>query len=167
MQNFTFRNRNLTSGPHLLGLLLFLAGLLALASPLFLESASSTAKIFAVGGGAIFIGILIITSHSGTFLDFTEQRFKEYFSVFGYHFGEWNQLPQIKKVRLFSHSYISRNIPNGVSPTLSAKVTDYKLLLFTNEETAFLTFSYSKKGKAEKAAETLAARLGAALEIEI
>ncbi|WP_373495816.1 hypothetical protein, partial [Aquiflexum sp.] len=132
MNKFNFKKRNLVSSPHLLGPVLIIAGMFALASPVFLESESAIEKIIGVGVGAIVIGLGIVSSYSGTLIDFTEKRFKEYFSIGGYKFGEWANLPDISTVKVISNSYVITNTPNGISPTFSGKVTDFRTFLYSD-----------------------------------
>ena len=159
--------RNLVSGPHLLGTLLIIVGLFALVSPTFLKSESSSERVLTVGIGAIILGILIVSSFGGTLIDFTQKRFKEYFSVGGYKFGEWMTLPEISKVKVISTSYISSNTPNGISPTLSGKVTDFKILVFSNSSKPILSFKYSNMDRAVKHAKSLASNLNVDLVLNI
>ncbi len=167
MKQFNFKKRNLFSGPHLLGSLLLLAGLFALISPTFLESGSSIERILAVGIGAVLVGLLIVSSYSGTLIDSTQKRFKEYFSFLGYRFGEWNALPEIVKIKVISTSYMSSNTPNGIHPTLSGKVTDYKTLVYSDAPKPILSFRYSKMSKAVKHAGCLASDLKVELDLSI
>ena len=167
MNNFDFKKRNLFSGPHLFGTLLVIAGLFALISPAFLQSGSSMDRILAVGIGAIVVGLLVVSSYSGTLIDFDQNRFKEYVSVIGYKFGEWSALPDIAKVKVISTTYLSTNTPNGVSPTLSGKVTDYKTLVYTDSPKPFLSFVYSKRDKAINQARDLAHSLKVDLILDI
>ncbi|MGB3180755.1 MAG: hypothetical protein WBB45_05160 [Cyclobacteriaceae bacterium] len=167
MKIVNFRKRNLVSGPHLLGMLLIAAGLFALASPAFLESESSTERVLAVGAGAIIIGLLIVSFYSGTLIDISQRRYKEYVSIGEYKFGEWMALPEISKIRVISKSYVSGNTPNGISPTLSGKVTDFKTLIYSNSPEPLLSFEYSNKDKAVKQAKRLATDLHADLVLDI
>lgn len=167
MNNFNFKKRNLISGPHLLGPVLIIAGLFALLSPLFLESESSIGKIIGVGVGAIVIGIGIVSSYSGTLIDFSEKRFKEYFSIVGFKFGEWTTLSEISTVKVISNSYVITNIPNGISPTFSGKVTDFRIFLYSDASKPVFSFVYSKKNKAVKQAKKLAFNLNAELVLKI
>lgn len=167
MNNFNFKKRNLVSGPHLLGPVLIIAGLFALLSPLFLESGSSMEKIIGVGVGAIVIGLGIVSSYSGTLIDFTEKRFKEYFSIGGYKFGEWENLPDISTIKVISNSYVITNIPNGISPTFSGKVTDFKIFLYSDVSKPVFSFVYSNKNKAIQKAKKLAYNLNAELVLNI
>ena len=164
MDYFNFKKRNLTSGPHLLGMLLIFAGLFALLSP---TSGSSLERIIVVGAGAITLGLLIVSSFSGTLIDFSQNRFKEYLSVCGYKFGNWTALPEIVKIRVISTSYISKNAPNGISPTFSGKVTDYKTLVYSITSNPVLSFDYSNMNKAVKHAKDLATNLNADLVLDI
>ena len=167
MKNFNFKKRNLVSGPHLLGTLLIIGGLFALVSPTFLKSGSSMERILAVGIGALILGLLIISSYSGTLIDFSQKRFKEYLSFGGYKFGEWMALPDILKIKVISNSYISTNTPNGISPTLSGKVTDFKILLYSDAHQPVFSFKYANKDKVVKQGRHLAVNLNADLVLDI
>lgn len=167
MNKFNFKRRNLVSGPHLLGLLLIIAGLFALVSPLFIRNGSSMERVLGVGVGAILPGLVIVSSYDGTLIDFTRKRFKEYISIGGYKSGEWVTLPVISKVKVISTSYVSSNTPNGISPTFSGKVTDYKTLIYSNASKPVLSFVYSNRDKAVKQAKRLATNLNADLVLNI
>ncbi len=167
MNNFNFKNRNLFSGPHFLGTLLIIAGLFALVSPVFFKNESFTERVLVVGVGALILGLMIVSSYGGTLIDFTEKRFKEYLSIGGYKFGEWTTLPIILTVKVISTSYMSTNIPNGISPTLSGKVTDFKTLIYSNASKPVLSFVYSNRDKAVNHAKSLASNLNADLVLNI
>ena len=167
MKNFNFKKRNLVSGPHLLGTLLIIAGLFALVSPTFVKSGSSMERVLAVGIGALIPGLLIISSYSGTLIDLTQKKFKKYVSIGGYKFGEWMLLPDIIKIKVISNSYLSSNTPNGISPTLSGKVTDFKIRLYSNSNEPVFSFEYSNREEAVKNAKRLAADLNADLVLNI
>ena len=167
MKRFNYRNRNLTSGPHLLGTLMIIAGLFALVSPVLIESGSSIERTLAVGIGFIAAGLLIITTYHGTLIDFRLNRFKEYQSVVGYKFGEWITLPEIAKVEVISVSYLSSNTPNGISPTLSGKVTEFKTIIYSKSYVPVLSFISSNEDKAVKHAKDLASHLNVELVLDI
>jgi hypothetical protein len=167
MKNFDFKRRNLASGPHLLGALLIIAGLFVFVSPVFLKSESPLERVLGVGLGALIVGFVIVFSYSGTLINFTENRFKEYSSVCGYKFGAWTTLPVILTVKVVSVSYISTNTPNGISPTLSGRVTDFKTLIYSNTANPVLSFIYSDRDKAVKHARRLAYNLNADLVLNI
>ncbi len=165
MKKFNYKKRNPFSGPHLLGVLLILAGVFALVSPYIVTSGSSIERILAMGIGAIVIGLLIVSSYSGVIMDFEEKRSKEYSSICGFKIGEWSSLPEIVTVKVIAKSYISSNTPNGVSPTLSGRVTDYKVLLYPDQSKPIFSFDYSKQKKAESIGKKLASDLQAELII--
>lgn len=167
MKPFNYKRRNLTSGPHLIGALFILAGLFALASPYIFNTVISMARVLVVGIGATIFGLLIVTSYSGALIDFSQKKFKEYTAVAGYKFGEWEALPVISEVQVISISYVHTNSPNGVSPTLSGRVTDFKTLLFAEGEHPLLTLEYINKYQALKQAEELASSLNAALVLRL
>ena len=165
MGDFNFKRRNLLSGPHLLGLLLIAAGLFALTSPMFFSSESTWGKTVLVGGGALLIGLLIVSSYGGTRIDVVKQRVKKYYSVGGYAFGKWTPLPAIATVKVTAISYRSRNTPNGISPTFSGEVTDFRVLLYSKEATPMRSFTYSSHDRAVGQATYLATNLRATLEV--
>ena len=148
-------------------MLLLLAGIFAIVSPAFLKSGSSWERILAVGIGAIMLGLLIIFSYSGTLFDFTQKRFKEYVSIGGYKSGEWTTLPDILKIKVISASYLRSNIPNGINPTLSVKVTDFTLLMYSNSQKPIFSFKYSSRDKAVKEAKRLAGELNIDLDLDL
>ncbi|MTI29317.1 hypothetical protein E1171_00670 [Cytophagales bacterium RKSG123] len=164
MKNFDFKKRNLYSGPHLLGVLLIFAGLLALTGYYFLKNESSLERTLMVGLGAIIIGLVIVTSYTGTLIDFKGKRVKAYFSICRYKFGEWATLPTITTVKVIAHRYRSTNTPNGISPTLSGYVTVYRIFLYPkNYDKFLLSFEFSKKELALRKAEGIAQMLNANL----
>ena len=114
MKNFHFKKRDLFSGPHLLGVLLILAGIFALVSPTFLVVGSSTERVLLVGLGAFIIGLFILFSYSGTTIDFTQNKYKEYVSVGGYKLGQWSPLPTISSIHVIVRSAVTSNTPNGI-----------------------------------------------------
>lgn len=124
-------------------------------------------RILVVGIGAIIIGLLIMSSYEGTLIDFTQKRYKNYLSIGGYNIGQWAILPDVLKIKVISYSYISTNTPNGISPTLSGKVTDFKTLIYSNSSKPIFSFKYSNKDKALKHAKRLAADLNADLILNI
>ncbi|RIJ37038.1 hypothetical protein [Pontibacter oryzae] len=166
MKNFNFRERNLLAGPHLLGVLLLLAGVFTLVSPAFLKNESSTERVLLVGTGAVTLGLLIVSSYDGTLIDFTKNRFKKYFSIGGYKFGDWISLPNIVSVKVISASYISTNTPNGISPTVSGRIIRFKAVLYSNASKPEFSFVYSNRDKALKHAKLLAFKFKADLIVD-
>lgn len=110
---------------------------------------------------------MIVTSYKGTLIDFGNIRFKEYLTVGGYRFGEWKTLPEVTKVKVISTSYIGRNTPNGVSPTLSGNVTNFSTLVCSGSPKPVLSFEYAKMDKAVSQAKELATHLNVELVLDI
>jgi hypothetical protein len=167
MNSFKYKNRNLLSGPHFIGSLFIIAGLFALTSPVFFNIETSIERVIGVGVGALIFGLFLTTTYSGTIIDFSKKRYKQYWTIAGYKTGEWTTLPTIIKVKVISSSRIETNNPNGISPTLSGKVTDFKVLLCSNSSKPSLSFVYSKKEKSMKDAKILASHLNAELILAI
>jgi hypothetical protein len=167
MNKFNYKKRNLVSGPHILGPLLIVAGVVALVSTVIFKNEDTLTKTLFVGGGAIVLGVLIINSYGGTLIDLRNKRIRTYYSIAGYKLGDWTTLPNISHIKVISTSYVRTNVPNGISPTFSGKVTDFKILLYLDDTKPTLAFVYSKKKKAVKQATKLAANLKAELIVEI
>lgn len=165
MKNFHYKKRNLVAGPHLLGTLLMVAGIFALLSPTFLEGKSSIERVFAVGIGALLLGLVITFTYGGTHIDFKQKRFIEYLSIGGYSMGKWMPLPDLIKIKVISKSQLVTKKPNGISPTLSGKVTKSKILLYQNSSKPLFSFEYSNLDSAVKNAKRLAAELNAELVV--
>ncbi|KPQ19553.1 MAG: hypothetical protein HLUCCX10_02365 [Algoriphagus marincola HL-49] len=163
MKHFDFKERNLISGPHLLGLLLVFTGFFVLVSPAFLSSGSSIEKVLAVGMCSVIIGLLIVLTYKGTLIDFEEKKFKKYSSIAGFKFGDWKPLPLLSKIKLESKTYISRNTPNGISPTLSGRVTEFNTTIYSITSEPIFLFNYSNPKESLKQAK----RLAKGLEIDL
>ena len=146
------------SGPRLLGWLIALAGLLSILLPYLSTSFPASDKSLWTGLTGLFVGLSIASLHSGTLIDLDTEKWKSYTAVWGYRFGTWKKLSPITSISIISDSYHQSNINNGISPTLSGKVTDYEVLFWT-EETVFLSFSYRVEKKAIAAQKTLSQKL--------
>lgn len=120
-------------------------------------------RALGVGTGALAFGFIIVTSYGGILIDFSGNRFKEYVSIGGYKTGEWTTLPVIVTVKVISTSYKSTNTPNGISKSLSGKVTDFTTLIYANTSSPVLSFVCSDRNKAVRQAKYLAANLNADL----
>lgn len=165
MTNYNFKKRNLFSGPHLLGLLFVIAGIFALVSPFVFESQSSFERSLFVGMAALIIGIMILSSYSGVLVDFSAHRAKEYICLLGFKIGEWADLPGINTIKVLEVSQRTSNTPNGISPTLTGRVTLYKTFLYADDSKPVLSFDYSRRERALKDAEHLATYLDATLKV--
>ncbi|WP_373396262.1 hypothetical protein V8V91_16455 [Algoriphagus halophilus] len=152
-----FNHKNETAGimgPRLLGLILIAAGVLVLIVPFFIVVSTDPQKIGLVGGGALIIGLILVSIYSGTLLDFDKSRYKEYQSIFWIKLGTWQELPTIERAELVLHSYRSKNTPNGISPTLAQNVTIYKCVLLANG-TKFLALDFAKENDAVSALDRI------------
>ena len=167
MKNFNFKRRNLFSGPHFLGTLLLLAGVVAFVSPAILKSQASLEKTYTVGAIATILGLIIISAYSGVLIDVVEKRVKEYTSICGFKFGQWASLPAIKTINVTSKQQKNTNTPNGISPTLSGTIVTFQTLLWSEKTTPEFIFTYTKKSRATQAAHYLADGLQATLEVKL
>ncbi|SIO05883.1 hypothetical protein SAMN05444394_3179 [Algoriphagus halophilus] len=152
-----FNHKNETAGimgPRLLGLILIAAGALVLIVPFFIVVSTEPQKIGLVGGGALIIGLIMVSIYSGTLLDFDKRRYKEYQSIFWIKLGTWQELLPIERAELVIHSYRSKNTPNGISPTLVQDITIYKCVLIANG-TKFLALDFAKEKDAVAALERI------------
>lgn len=165
MKNYDFKRRSLLSGPQLLGLLFIAVGLFAIVSPAIFKSESSLERSLYVGAGAIILGSLIVSSYGGTVIDFNKKKVKDYFSVLGYRFGEWTALPNIERIAVISFNYKATNTPNGISPTWSGTVIDYRVLLYSENPTPIISFVFSNKERAVKEANLLSTNLNTVCEL--
>lgn len=166
MNYFNFKRRKLTSGPHIIGMLLIVAGSINLVSPVLLNNETAIEKVLAIGLGALILGLIIVLSYSGTLINFATMKAMKYTSVVGFRFGEWEELPSIENINVITKRYRSTNTSNGISPTLSAKVTDFRVYLHSNNVRPELSFIYSNKEEAVNQAQHLASNLNAKLVIE-
>lgn len=149
-----FRNQKfLSNGPNLLGLMLFVAGVLAFFSLGFVEE-SALQKTIWIGSGACLIGIILTTISSGVALDPKANRFRHYESILGFTSGTWEKLPPIQKIEMIHHSYTSQNTPNGITPTFSSKLLIYKVVLISSEKVE-LSLDFSSEKAAVKAMERI------------
>lgn len=143
------KQRFLSNGPNLLGLMLFVAGMLACGS-LFYVLDSAISKTIWVGLGACFIGFILMTISSGIALDPKMRRYRHYDSILGFKLGQWETLLPIEKVEIVQHSYTSQNTPNGISPTFSSKHLIYKVVLLSSDQVE-LTLDFTQEKVAVKA----------------
>ena len=152
---YTYKNSSASvSGPRLLGILLAAAGLLVLISPWIIASGSSIEKTIVVGLTAGLIGIILISLSSGILLDFGGNRIKHFQNVAWMKFGDWEKIPQVQEIELIHHSYRSKNIPNGITPTMSGQITMYKCVLKSDQE-VILSLDFLKEKEAIDAMEEI------------
>jgi hypothetical protein len=92
---------------------------------------------------------------------------KDNVSINGYRAGEWADLPDFLTVKVIAVSSMRKNTPNGITSTLSGRVTNFKTLLYSNTLKPELSSVYSDKEKAVQQAKHLAASLKADLILYI
>lgn len=150
-----FRNQKFFSnGPNLLGLFITLAGITALVGTLFFYPEDKTNFNLIIGSISIGIGILLMTFSTGKILDFQNSRFKEYFSVLGIKYGSWKDLPPIQKVELVHHEYVSRSVPNAITPSFYTRNLVFKIAMLSAEKVE-MVLEFSKEEEALKTLEKI------------
>jgi hypothetical protein len=152
LNHFHYINRK--NGVRILGRILILMGLIVLAVPYIMDVETALSKVFLVGGVTMLIGLVLTSLFSGTIIDFEANKFKEYQSFLWIKFGDWQNIPKIENAELIHYTYQHRNVPNGISPTLSMEVTTYKCVLRL-EGKEFRVFDYQKEQDAIAALEIL------------
>lgn len=126
------------------GKVVILMGVIVLAVSFLIEVETSLYKVFLVGGGAVVIGVVMISISEGTLIDFEANKFKTYQSILWIKFGEWQSLPKIENAELIHYTYTESNFPNGISPTISWNATVYKCVLVVGGK-KFMVFDYLKE----------------------
>ena len=144
MNRFHYKYRNQNNGVHLLGFILILMGMIVITVPLFLEVESAFIEVFFVSGVPLVIGVFMISTYTGTLIDFEANKFKKYQSILWFKFGKWQNLLEIENAELIHYTYFIRNRPNGISLMLSGEITVYKCVLVEKGK-KFLVFDYSKE----------------------
>ncbi len=155
------------SVPHLLGAILIFTGVFVLLSPMFLVIQTSLEKLLIVGATSVIIGLIIASTYGGTLIDFIENKVRKYHSISGYKIDNWTKSPVISTFSVISISYFSTDIPNGISPTFSGTITEFRILLLSENLTPVLTFKYKSKNLAVNVAKQLATTLRATLELKL
>lgn len=119
-------------------------GMIVSTVPLLVEVDTAFIEIFFVSGVPMVIGVFMISTYTGTLIDFEANKSKKYQSILWFKFGKWQNLPKIENAELIHYTYFIRNRPNGISPTLSGEITVYKCVLVAKGK-KFLVFDYSKE----------------------
>lgn len=128
----------------LAGSVLLLMGLTVLIIPGFQEVETPLSKILWVGGTPLLLGVGLVSTYSGSLIDFEKKKIKRYQSIFWVKTGKWEPLPRVKNAELIHYTYQHRNLPNGISPTFSSEISTYKCVL-TLEGREFIVFDYQKE----------------------
>ena len=168
--NFKYKSLSMSSpysnGFHLLGLILLPVGVFLLIAPVFIEGLESLEQSLFVGIGALVLGLIILSTYGGVMVSFKDRKIKKYYSLCGYKTGEWLPLSEQVSIELRSFSYKYTNTPNGISPTLSGKVTEYRTRLYSGDSDEPMVYlRYTNKAQAVKEAKLLSSHLEADLTI--
>ena len=159
MKHFNYKKRTLWNGCHLTGIVLLSMALIIWVTSNFIENETDPFTLYMIVGIFLFLGILSLSTYSGTLIDFRRNEFKEYQSILWFKLGQWQKLPKIEHAELILHSYLSTNSPNGISSTLSREVTIYKCVLLANG-TKFLALDFTREKDAVAALEEIKKGLG-------
>ncbi len=141
-----------------------IAGVFILLSPLIIRLEVGNTRIILISGAAIFIGLSLKFNDLGFQLDYKKQRYRHYYSIFGFKKGAWEQLPLLKKVVLTSKDISSWNTPNGISPTFKTTSIVYTIALIRETGTPMLLLKTENEKEAIQKAKHLAEALSIKLE---
>jgi len=148
-KNFSFWSDGFKVG----GAVLVLGGSIVLIAP-YLFPVEQSVKSIALGAGAISIGLILLSSYSGIFFNFSNKRWKHYQRWAGISFGDWEPIPEVKKLDMIHHEVERSNIPNGIHPTITSRYKSYKCVIFIEGKEP-LVLEYTKRKKASRAMELL------------
>ncbi len=166
MSVFDHTKRKRFEGSHLIGILLIAAGSIIGVLSIFIDFNAPYNNMLPLIICLLVIGLILIFTFSGLEIDFTRNVLREYFSFCGIKLGKWTPVPPIRKIKLKSSSQKIVNVKNGISPTMSGTVREYRIVLYANQATPFLSFSYSKKEESLRNAELFSINFNTAVEIE-
>lgn len=137
--------------------LLFMAVAVVLwLSPFFMEQEISLLMTTVLGAISFLIGICLRFSYHGVEIDAEKRMTREFTSILGYRTGEWEPLPDLKKLRFTSYNPYSPNTPNGISPTFRHIGTMYRITLVSDTALTDYSISLSNRKHALKSAQALA-----------
>ncbi|MDN3203926.1 hypothetical protein [Algoriphagus sediminis] len=152
MKFFEYKNYHFWSdGLKVGGAVLVLGGSIVLIAP-FLFPVEQSVKSIALGAGAISIGVILLGSYSGILFDFSNKRWKHYQRWAGISFGDWEPIPEVKKLDMIHHEVERSNIPNGIHPTITSRYKSYKCVIFMEGQQP-LVLDFRNEKKAIKAME--------------
>jgi len=144
MTSYTHSHMSLFSGWRFLGVLLILASVFVISTPLFF-TISYDLKVISLSSITFTLGIFLSTSYEGLQLDLKQKKQRNFISVLGIRRGPWKPIGTITSLVISTHSRIAQNTPNGISPTLSGTVTLYKVAAFANQESLFVLWFHKKE----------------------
>lgn len=147
---FHHSTRDKNNGYLLAGSVLLIISLIIFGIPVFQEIETPFSKILLVGGIPFLLGLGLVSTYSGTLIDFEKKKLKKYMSIFWIKTGLWESLPQVENAELIHYTYQQKNLPNGISPTISSEITTFKCVLKL-EGKKLLVFDYANEKNAIKA----------------
>tara|TARA_R110002020_G_scaffold38849_4_gene116281 strand:- start:1848 stop:2333 length:486 start_codon:yes stop_codon:yes gene_type:complete len=159
MDQFNYKKQTLWNGSHLAGIVCLSIALVIWVTSNFIDNETDPFTLFMIVGIFLFLGILSLSTYSGTLIDFENNKFKEYQSLFWLKLGEWKELPKIEHAELIIHSFRRNSKPNGITPTLSYELTVYKCVLLFNG-TKFLALDFTREKDAAAAVAEINSALG-------
>lgn len=167
MNIYNYRRRNLSSGIHFIGILLIAVGVIVAVISLITSFNPPFDSMMPLSLSLLAIGLVIVNSFGGTEINFTKNTFRDYSSIFGFKIGEWSTIPPTKKIKVKLDVTRSINVKNGISPTLSGIAKEYKVVLYADAPTPYVSFTFSKKEKALRASDILAHNFNVKVEVEV
>ena len=150
MHHFHHSYRDKNNGYLLAGFVLLLMGMTVWITPFFLEVDTPISKILLVRGIPVLLGLGLVSTYSGTLIDFERKKIKKYRNILWIKTGKWESLPKVENAELIHYTYQHTNLPNGISPTGSYEITTYKCVLKL-EGKGLLVFDYAKEKDAIRA----------------
>ena len=153
-----------SSGHRILGLIFMAAGIFSILMPLFMEAPLSDNRSSWIGIVFILFGLPISTSFGGTEVNTSTRQFRSYRALLGIRWGNWQPLPAMDGLYTISLTGEIDYLPNGITPTLSGKVTDYYVMAVSADLKPLFYLSYPTEAQARKVAQELATGLGVPLK---
>ena len=129
-----------------------------------MDSGSSELKSLVVGIIAITLGLVILSSYTGTLIHFGNNIYKEYTAIAGIKIGEWEVLPPLASVVLDRKDLNFRSTHNGITPTFATQVTEYRLSLLDANSKLVLSLIYGDPSEVTEASELLAAQFNVGID---
>ncbi|MFK7953697.1 MAG: hypothetical protein AB8B73_12695 [Ekhidna sp.] len=166
MNHYGQKRRKKFEGTHFIGSLLIVTGIVAGIASFIVDFNPPFNNMIPLAICMLCIGLMIFSTFMGVEINFEKNAFREYFSFCGIKFGQWNLLPEISKIKVKTDRAFVTNFSNGVSPTLSGKIKEHKVILYANQPLPIISFGYNSREESIKYAEMLATNLKTKVEVE-
>ena len=124
--------------------------------PFFDAQQNSLLKTTALGAVAFLVGLLLRFSYHGVEIDDAKKRVREYTSFLGFKTGDWEPLPNVKKLHFASFNSSSWNTSNGISSTFRSTSILYKITLVSDTPQSHYSISLTDRKQALKNVQALA-----------